>query len=224
MPLLPALRAFFTRLLTDVDDALFPQHVFCLTCGALSLPNAICPVCLAVLDDLRLPSDALAPNAAAVWSYHGIARQLVLMLKYSGIAECAQVLADGMASACPFALPPDTVVTSVPMTKKHLDARGIDHGRLLAEAFAQRRNLPCQPLLIRTRETATQQGLNAAQRRKNLHGAFAAAARISTPVLLIDDVYTTGSTTETCASALRAAGAPEVFVLTALAVVPDEDH
>lgn len=224
MPLLPALRAFFTRLLTDVDDALFPQHVFCLTCGALSLPNAICPACLAVLDDLRLPSDALAPNAAAVWSYHGIARQLVLMLKYSGIAECAQVLADGMASACPFALPPDTVVTSVPMTKKHLDARGIDHGRLLAEAFAQRRNLPCQPLLIRTRETATQQGLNAAQRRKNLHGAFAAAARISTPVLLIDDVYTTGSTTETCAGALRAAGAPEVFVLTALAVVPDEDH
>lgn len=48
MPLLPALRAFFTRLLTDVDDALFPQHVFCLTCGTLSLPNAICPVCLAV--------------------------------------------------------------------------------------------------------------------------------------------------------------------------------
>ena len=158
MPLLPALRAFFTRLLTDVDDALFPQHVFCLTCGALSLPNAICPACLAVLDDLRLPGDALAPNAAAVWGYHGIARQLVLMLKYSGIAECAQVLADGMASACPFALPPNTVVTSVPMTKKHLDARGIDHGRLLAEAFAQRRNLPCQPLLIRTRETATQQG------------------------------------------------------------------
>lgn len=35
MPLLPALRAFFTRLLTDVDDALFPQHVFCLTCGAV---------------------------------------------------------------------------------------------------------------------------------------------------------------------------------------------
>ena len=101
MPLLPALRAFFTRLLTDVDDALFPQHVFCLTCGALSLPNAICPACLAVLDDLRLPSDALAPNAAAVWSYHGIARQLVLMLKYSGIAECAQVLADGSARRFP---------------------------------------------------------------------------------------------------------------------------
>jgi len=106
MPLLPALRAFFTRLLTDADDALFPQHVFCLTCGALSLPNAICPVCLAVLDDLRLPSDALAPNAAAVWSYHGIARQLVLMLKYSGIAECAQVLAGGLGSARPLSPPP----------------------------------------------------------------------------------------------------------------------
>lgn len=81
MPLLPALRAFFTRLLTDADDALFPQHVFCLTCGALSLPNAICPACLAVLDDLRLSGAALAPNAAAVWSYHGIARQLVLIMR-----------------------------------------------------------------------------------------------------------------------------------------------
>ena len=223
MPLLPALRAFFARLLTDADDALFPQRVLCLTCGAVSLPNALCPSCLAALDAFRLPGDALAPNVAAVWSYHGIGRQLVLMLKYSGIAECAQVLADGMASACPFALPPDTIVTSVPMTKKHRDARGIDHGQLLAEAFAQRRNLPYQPLLTRTRETATQQGLNAAQRRKNLHGAFAATARISTPVLLIDDVYTTGSTTETCTAALRAAGAPEVFVLTALAVVMGEE-
>lgn len=92
MPLLPALRAFFTRLLTDADDALFPQHVFCLTCGALSLPNAICPVCLAVLDDLRLSGAALAPNAAAVWGYHGIARQLVLMLKYSGTPNARRYL------------------------------------------------------------------------------------------------------------------------------------
>ena len=44
MPLLPALRAFFTRLLTDVDDALFPQHVFCLTCGALSRMICACRV------------------------------------------------------------------------------------------------------------------------------------------------------------------------------------
>ena len=82
----------------------------------------------------------------------------------------------------------------------------------------------CASSKLQTRARMRDEGLNAAQRRKNLHGAFAAAARISTPVLLIDDVYTTGSTTETCAGALRAAGAPEVFVLTALAVAPDEDH
>ena len=102
MPLLPALRAFFTRLLTDVDDALFPQHVFCLTCGALSLPNAICPACLAVLDDLRLPSDALAPNAAAVWGYHGIARQLVLMLILFPIKNAPNPLPTSNTDDCIF--------------------------------------------------------------------------------------------------------------------------
>lgn len=221
MPFLPAVRAFFTRILTDADDTLFPQHVLCLTCGAVSLPNAICPNCRNALDSLRLENPVTAPNVAAVWGYRGVARQLVLMLKYGGIAECAQVLADGMASACPLALPPETVVTSVPMTKKHRDARGIDHGRLLAEAFAQRRNLPYQPILTRTHETATQQGLNAAQRRKNLHGAFAAAERINRPVLLIDDVYTTGSTAEVCTEALRTAGATDVFILTALKTLSD---
>lgn len=221
MPIATALRTFFARILTDADDALFPQCVLCLTCGALSLPNAICPDCRAALDALRLESSLTAPNVAAVWRYGGIARQLVLMLKYGGVSECAQVLADGMTAACPLTLPPDTVVTSVPMTKKHRDARGIDHGRLLAEAFAQRRGLAYQPLLTRTHETATQQGLNAVQRRKNLHGAFAATGRITHPVLLIDDVYTTGSTAEICTEALRAAGATEIFVLTALKTQPD---
>lgn len=221
MPLSTALRTFFARLMTDVDDALFPQHVLCLHCGAVSLPRAICPSCMAALETLLLEDGMIAPNIAAVWDYRGIARELVLMLKYGGLSECAQVLADGMASACPLTLPSDTVVTSVPMTKKHRDARSIDHGYLLAEAFAQRRGLSCRPLLTRTRETPTQQGLNAQARRKNLHGVFAAKEKITSPVLLLDDVYTTGSTVEACAEALRQAGAKEIFVLTALKTLPD---
>lgn len=222
MPLLTDLRTIFSRLMTDMDDALFPQHVLCLHCGAVSLPRALCPACLAALDALRLEDSMTAPNVAAIWSYRGIARELVLMLKYGGLSECAQVLADGMASACPLLLPPDTVVTSVPMTRKHRDERGIDHGRLLAEAFAQRRGLLFQPLLTRTHETPTQQGLNAQARRKNLQGVFAAVGQVTHPVLLLDDVYTTGSTVEVCTEVLRQAGAKEVFVLTALKTLPDE--
>ena len=223
MPLSTALRTLMTRLLTDVDDALFPQHVLCLHCGAVSLPHALCPACRTKLNALRLANGQIAPNVAAVWGYCGIARELVLMLKYGGVSECAQALADGMASACPLVLPADTVVTSVPMTKKHRNARGIDHARLLAEAFAQRRGLACRPLLVRTRETKTQQGLNAQARRKNLQGVFAAAEPLTCPVLLIDDVYTTGSTAETCTAILRQAGAKAVFVLTALKTLTDAD-
>jgi predicted amidophosphoribosyltransferase len=85
----------------------------------------------------------------------------------------------------------------------------------LAEAAARQLNLPCRPLLSR-RETRqkTQASLGQQARAANLKDAFFPRENISFPVLLVDDVLTTGTTARRCAAALRSAGAVQITVLT----------
>ena len=61
------------------------------------------------------------------------------------------------------------------------------------------------------------------QRRSNLRRAFSPLEKISVPVLLVDDVLTTGTTAERCIAALREAGAKEITVLTATHAVRNKD-
>jgi predicted amidophosphoribosyltransferase len=71
--------------------------------------------------------------------------------------------------------------------------------------------------LYRTRDTQSQIGLTSHQRRENLRGAFSvprAAEVTGREVLLVDDVYTTGTTATECARVLRKAGAERVLVAT----------
>ena len=72
-------------------------------------------------------------------------------------------------------------------------------------------------ILVRTRETHSQIGLTSHQRRENLRGAFSvprATEVTGREVLLVDDVYTTGTTASECARVLRRAGASRVWVAT----------
>ena len=74
-------------------------------------------------------------------------------------------------------------------------------------------NVPAD-LLARTRSAQRQASLPRAGRRANVAGSFAAIADAPARVLLVDDVYTTGSTASAAATALRAAGARQVEVVT----------
>ncbi|MGH2820050.1 MAG: ComF family protein, partial [Actinomycetota bacterium] len=90
--------------------------------------------------------------------------------------------------------------------------RGYDHAEVLARAASARLGMPCMRLLARRRDPPDQTSLGAAQRRRNLSGAFVAFACPS-PVVLADDLVTTGATASACAAALLAAGVPAVEVL-----------
>lgn len=105
-------------------------------------------------------------------------------------------------------------VTFVPMTRQDKRKRGFNQAEVLARRIAKRLNLPLSTMLVKTRETALQSKLSAAQRSTNLRDAFRLLPSVQEQVLLVDDIYTTGATVEECARTLKRGGAKSVVVAT----------
>lgn len=204
-----------------LEEMLWPRCLKCLCCDELSEGTLLCEACQRELHGERLPQHEWgAVNVRSTFRYEGRAKQLVLALKLECVADAAQALAKDMAaSAEAWNLPADTVLTWVTMPPRRFRQRGIDHGRELCLAVAKRLNLPARQLMIRTKRIHTQRGLSHEKRLQNLTGTMACPEHIDTPVLLIDDVLTTGATVAACAAALRNAGAPNVYALTATKVM-----
>jgi ComF family protein len=105
----------------------------------------------------------------------------------------------------------------VPLHRARERERGYNQAALLAKELAPRLGLPvATDVLIRTRATAPQVGLSPEERRANVREAFACigSGLAGARVLLIDDVYTTGSTMEAAAAALREGGVLSVWAYT----------
>ena len=123
--------------------------------------------------------------------------------------------------------PPPWLIVPVPSTRAAVRARGQDHARRLARraaAFSRTAGISvqCAPALHLVRRTADQAGLSSVARAANLHGALAVVpswrALVSgRPLLVVDDVITTGATLAEAARALRVVGAiiPYVAVIAA---------
>ena len=200
-----------------LDPLIAPRGVKCLCCVEWTHGEALCPECRRSMEALRLPpEEGLQGDVRCVFQYDGVPRDLVLLLKEECCADAAEVLAEAMAEALrEMQLPQDTVLTWVTMPQTRRRSRGIDHGRELCEALSRRCSLPVRQLLTRTGRIRTQRGLSREKRLQNLNGTFLCAGKLDAPVLLVDDVFTTGATSSACAEVLLAAGAPRVYVLTA---------
>lgn len=110
---------------------------------------------------------------------------------------------------------PDALVP-VPLSKKRRRSRGYNQAQLLAEALAELTGVPAENhLLLRVADTSPQRRLSAKERKNNLKNAFQMSKKIVQleKVLLIDDIYTTGSTADAAAETLMRAGVKKVYIL-----------
>ena len=184
----------------------------CARC-ALPLPRmaAACGQCLS--------SPPPFVGAVAPLRYEAPVDRLVTRLKFHAGLACGAVLAQLIVASVK--APSGDLVVPVPLHRGRLGERGYNQALELARPLARAWRIALAPgALQRVRATAAQSELTAAQRRRNLRGAFVAdAGQVGgRRVLLVDDVITTGSTAREAARTLLAAGAREVQVLAAARV------
>ena len=184
-------------------------------------PNHVCQPCAE-----RPPSYT---RAWTLYPYTSLLRQAIRLFKYQGKVSLATPLAALMIARLP---PFDSVelIMPVPLHSKRLRQREFNQALLLADAIGRHLNIPvAYTNLIRAISTPAQTTLSRKSRLKNLRRAFAVRhpdAIVKRRILLIDDVFTTGTTVNECAKTLRKAGSGDVFVMTLgrtmdLTMIPD---
>jgi len=173
-------------------------------------------------------------KAVAYDSYDGGLRELIHLLKYEQVRPAAAVLGRMLAEAVRGLEPGwnehPLVVISVPLHARKLRPRGFNQSELIAHhaiklGAGSGRLVRHSRVLERRRETQSQIGLTRHQRRENLRGAFVVSRpeeMAGREVLLVDDVFTTGTTVSECARVLRRAGASKVFVATVARTLKDD--
>jgi ComF family protein len=161
-------------------------------------------------------------QARAALRYDETSKRLILPLKYADHTEAVKGLAELMRRPGEVLLQAANLVVPVPLHVSRLRARKFNQAALLAIALAR---LTGRPLgvdaLIRTRATAPLEGMGRAARHAELADAISLRPGLDVAdkrVLVIDDVMTSGATANACATALLAAGARRVDVLTAARV------
>lgn len=155
-------------------------------------------------------------RAWAPYEHDGVLARAIHRFKYEDRPDLARTLAQLLAQRRP-PVTTGAVLVPVPLHATRFRTRGFDQAALLAVALAERLALPTSiDGLVRVRPTERQVGLSELQREANLAGAFAVAdqALSGKPVVLLDDVFTTGATVREAARVLRQAGASRVEVLT----------
>lgn len=199
-------------------DTPFIGGAICDACGG-PLPGQT-GVDAAHCDDcLRTPPPWDQGRAAL--AYRDRARSLVLGLKHADRQEVVVPASGWMARAVRDIVVPEMLVAPIPLHWTRMLSRRYNQSALLASAMAKRLGLSyCPDLLIRTRRTRSLDKLDGAQRRAILDGALrlnpARAHRVSAgrPVLLVDDVMTSGATMAEATRAVRASGAGRVCAVT----------
>lgn len=192
-------------------------------------PKEFCQDCQRQLQRCQMPNPEKFGSAELPvfsWGvYGGALKRALKVLKYENKPQVAQplgyCLGEGWLKSS-LAAGTKLTVVPIPLHAKKQRERGYNQAELLAESFCQVTGLPLQRHgLERVRDTKPQFGLSAVERKQNLAGAFKLGKefdrrRPASPILLLDDIYTSGETVQSAADTLRQHGI-RVYGIAALA-------
>lgn len=222
-------------------DLLYPIKPKCSICGSDGA-KAICERCMASIDYLHGATcfncgkqlhekytDSTCPDCKAgvfyyeraysCFEYKGTGKELIHKFKFEGKVRLAKVIAGLMEERLRNEEPAIDAVVPVPIHKIKLEARGFNQSYLIALELGERLGKPIFDCLERKKETKEQYSLDRAQRHLNINDAFSVKLSYNIgkykDILLVDDIYTTGSTVNECSRVLKKAGADKVYVITA---------
>lgn len=232
------IKAFLEYSRRTAADLLFPRR--CPVCGGVAMPKGrlICPACLKQLSFISSPAcmkcgkeigsrdqeyctDCIRRKKSfergfALLNYDSRAAASMAAVKYHNKREYLDFYARAAALRFgkQFRQVGIQVIVPVPVHASRLKTRGFNQAAVLAERLSAELEIPWEELLIRVKKTDPQKSLGSAERLKNLRGAFEAEQKAGKweRVLLVDDIYTTGSTAEICSRALLKTGVKQVFV------------
>ncbi len=181
----------------------------CKICGQ-PLENESCKCCVA--------DDNYFDQAVSAIIYEGLARHLIINFKEHDATLYAPIFAQWINRIIQEFADEIDLMIPVPITKKRRLFRKYNQTELLCQELQKLSKLHYEPrILEKNKETVAQKTLNREKRLKNLKKSFSLNSKFSVKhknILLIDDVITTGATSNACAQLLKEAGADKVFVAT----------
>lgn len=235
------------KVMDVVTDALFPLR--CPICGELPSEEGrrICEACFLKLRFVREPRCMVCgrtvideagrtcaecekntrnfSRGCALLEYDDVMRRVVSEIKYNNRRSYVEPFGKlfflrygkeicSMGADC---------LIPVPLHRSRQRSRGFNQAELLAREIGRHAGIPVRTdLLFRTKKTEAQKSLGREERIRNLSEAFSFRIQEKMPqkAILVDDIYTTGSTVEACARVLKRAGICEIFFLS-LCIVPE---
>lgn len=221
-------------------DVLYPRR--CPVCGQIVMPKGglICEACFKKLSFVRQPvckkcgKEVLNDTAEycldcsrhkrsfdygiALLNYEEHAKRSMVQIKYKNKRQYLDFYIEAIClryqkQICH--MNADALIP-VPIHPSRRRTRGFNQAELLAEGIGRKLEIPVYSgMLIRNKKTAPQKQLNPSERLHNLEQAFGAGEIVDgvESVILVDDIYTTGSTIEACTRVLKRMGVKRVYVL-----------
>ena len=201
------------KILEKIINIIYPQT--CSICGKLNV-NALCNKCSKKLeeeyffekDNYQKEAEKNFIEHYYFFRYKDLIRRQIISLKFNErpyISQTITYFLKKMKKSFEKLKIYDIIVV-VPVSKKRKKERGYNQSELLAKAISKTLKIPiAKNVLVKIKNTVPQSSLNKEQRAENAKGVYSASNYIKIrdkKILLIDDIYTTGSTLNECANAL----------------------